>query len=211
MLTVSLAKQWLLSCAELIKKNKDYLTALDAAIGDADHGLNMDRGFTKSIEVLNQKDPKTLEELFSVVGMTLLSTVGGVSGPLYGTLFIQFSKASRDKDNIQNEELYDFILQGIEGVTQRGKALLEDKTMLDVLIPVADGIKSGINSTIPFDTFCNKIESIAEEAARHTKNLVARKGRASYLGERSLGHQDPGATSSFYLIKTLMETLRKND
>ena len=211
MLTVSLAKQWLFSCAELIKKNKDYLTALDAAIGDADHGLNMDRGFTKSIEVLNQKEPKTLEELFSVVGMTLLSTVGGVSGPLYGTLFIQFSKASKDKEIIQNEELYDFILQGIEGVTQRGKALLEDKTMLDVLIPVADGIKSGINSTIPFDTFCNKIESIAEEAARHTKNLVARKGRASYLGERSLGHQDPGATSSFYLIKTLMETLRKND
>jgi dihydroxyacetone kinase-like protein len=211
MLTVSLAKQWLFSCAELIKKNKDYLTALDAAIGDADHGLNMDRGFTKSIEVLNQKEPKTLEELFNIVGMTLLSTVGGVSGPLYGTLFIQFSKASKDKEIIQNEELYDFILQGIEGVTQRGKALLEDKTMLDVLIPVADGIKSGINSTIPFDTFCNKIESIAEEAARHTKNLVARKGRASYLGERSLGHQDPGATSSFYLIKTLMETLRKND
>ena len=211
MLTVSLAKQWLFSCAELIKKNKDYLTALDAAIGDADHGLNMDRGFTKSIEVLNQKEPKTLEELFNIVGMTLLSTVGGVSGPLYGTLFIQFSKASKDKEIIQNEELYDFILQGIEGVIQRGKALLEDKTMLDVLIPVADGIKSGINSTIPFDTFCNKIESIAEEAARHTKNLVARKGRASYLGERSLGHQDPGATSSFYLIKTLMETLRKND
>tara|TARA_A100001015_G_scaffold135261_1_gene150083 strand:- start:1148 stop:1783 length:636 start_codon:yes stop_codon:yes gene_type:complete len=211
MLTVFLAKQWLFNCADLIKKNKDYLTALDAAIGDADHGLNMDRGFTKSIEELNQKEPRTLEELFSLVGKTLLSTVGGVSGPLYGTLFIQFSKVSKNKESIQNEELYDFILQGIKGVAQRGKAQLEDKTMLDVLIPVADGIKSGINSTIPFDIFCNKIESIAEEAVRHTKDLVARKGRASYLGERSLGHQDPGATSSYYLIKTLMETLRKND
>ena len=211
MLTCELATQWIFKSADILSEKKDYLTALDAAIGDADHGLNMHRGFNKVKDKLEENPSETLEGLFKLTGMTLLSSVGGVSGPLYGTLFIKFSQYCENKDELSLEELFTLFERGVEGVSERGKAQLEDKTMLDVLIPVSKVLKSALNENLSFEDFCAKVVDVAEDAMNDTVGLRAKKGRASYLGERSVGHQDPGATSSYYLIKTLMETLVNND
>lgn len=188
-----------------IGQNKEYLTELDTAIGDADHGINMSRGFNALL-------PK-LDGAFSIPGdvlkttaMTLISTVGGASGPLYGTLFLKIAGALK-KDEINLSDFCDALNLGIEGVKARGKSVQGEKTMLDVLIPVLESLKesaaAGLSSKNAFD----KAVTVAEESCEYTKTLIATKGRAAYLGERSIGHIDPGSMSSCLMIKTVADFL----
>ena len=185
-------KDRLIKAADEIIANKDYLTDLDRSIGDADHGVNMAKGFTNVKEVLDS-DFDDYKTLFNKVAMTLLSKVGGASGPLYGSFFMAFAKAMDGKDDLDRDSLNDAFSQGVEGVIKRGKANLLDKTMVDVLKPVADGLNDG-------KSFKEIIE-ISQEKMEATKEYKANKGRASYVGYRSIGHIDPGAASSNIIIK----------
>ena len=195
---------WMDEFANTVAENKDYLTKLDSDIGDADHGINMDRGFNaiaSKLEGLNDKDIGTI---FKTIAMTLMSTVGGASGPLYGSFFLEMSKLSQGKSDLTYEEWVRVFQAGVEGIIKRGKAKVGDKTMLDSLVPASEAFtnaKKGNN----FSNAFQQAMQAAEKGMLSTIPLVARKGRASYLGERSAGHQDPGATSSFMLIKAAVD------
>ncbi len=192
---------WIRRFAAQIVANKKYLTELDSAIGDADHGINMDRGFQAAIpklDALTGEDPGAACKL---VGSTLISTVGGAGGPLYGSLFLQFGIALSGHDTISlNEWLTGFDL-GIAAIQRLGKAEAGDKTMLDALMPARDALKQALaDGKSPREALLGAA-SAAEAGMIGTIPIVARRGRASYLGERSAGHQDPGATSSYMLVK----------
>ena len=198
---------WLQAVAKTISENKDYLTDLDAAIGDADHGINLDRGFKKVADLLPQLETKDIGTIFKTVSMTLISGVGGASGPLYGTFFLRASTAVMGKEELSPNELADLLQAGVAGVVQRGKASLGDKTMLDAISPAANTFAELVakgNTTV--EALEQAVEA-AETGMKQTIPLVAKKGRASYLGERSAGHQDPGATSSFLILQALRESL----
>ena len=199
--------QWLKAVAVVIAANKDYLTELDAAIGDADHGINLHRGFQKVITQLPQVETTDLGTILKTVSMTLISSVGGASGPLYGTFFLRASTAAAGKEELTAAELVNLLQAGVAGVIQRGKAKLGEKTMLDALSPAVEvfAAEVGKGSTI-VDAFGQAVQA-AETGMEQTIPLLAKKGRASYLGERSIGHQDPGATSSYLILKTLLETI----
>ncbi len=195
--------QWLQAVAVVIAENKDYLTELDAAIGDADHGINLNRGFQKVITQLPLVETEDIGSLLKTVGMTLISNVGGASGPLYGTFFLRASTVLVLKEELTPAELSKLFQAGVAGVIQRGKANLGGKTMLDALCPaVASLTKEVEKSSNIADVF-----EQAVQAALEGMRLTALKGRASYLGERSIGHQDPGATSSYFILKTFLETI----
>jgi phosphoenolpyruvate---glycerone phosphotransferase subunit DhaL len=199
--------EWLQAVAKTIAQNKDYLTELDAAIGDADHGINLDRGFQKVVPQLAQIETKDIGIILKTISMTLISTVGGASGPLYGTFFLRASTAVTGKEELTPSDLADLLQAGVAGVVERGKAKLGDKTMLDALSPAATSFAEAIakgNSTV--DALKQAVRS-AETGMKQTIPLVALKGRASYLGERSVGHQDPGATSSYLILRALLETI----
>lgn len=185
-------KTLILKAADEIIANKDYLTDLDRSIGDADHGVNMAKGFGFSKEAL-EADFDDYKTLFNKVATTLLSKVGGASGPLYGSFFMKFAASLKDVDELTREKLNQAFTAGVDGVKQRGKAEVGDKTMVDVLEPVAEALNAGKS----FDD----VVKIAEESMEKTKDIKAKKGRASYVGERSIGHIDPGAASSYILIK----------
>lgn len=185
-------KTLILQAADEIIANKDYLTDLDRSIGDADHGVNMAKGFTFTKEAL-ESDFRDYKTLFNKVATTLLSKVGGASGPLYGSFFMKFAASVKDVDELTRENLNQAFTAGVDGVKQRGKAEVGDKTMVDVLEPVADALNAGKS----FD----EVVQIAEESMEKTKDIKAKKGRASYVGERSIGHIDPGAASSYILVK----------
>ena len=185
-------KTLILQAADEIIANKDYLTDLDRSIGDADHGVNMAKGFTFTKEAL-EADFDDYKTLFNKVATTLLSKVGGASGPLYGSFFMKFAASLKDVDELTRENLNQAFTAGVDGVKQRGKAEVGDKTMVDVLEPVADALNAGKS----FD----EVVQIAEESMEKTKDIKAKKGRASYVGERSIGHIDPGAASSYILVK----------
>lgn len=185
-------KTLVLQAADEIIANKDYLTDLDRSIGDADHGVNMAKGFTFTKEAL-ESDFHDYKTLFNKVATTLLSKVGGASGPLYGSFFMKFAASVKDVDELTRENLNQAFTAGVDGVKQRGKAEVGDKTMVDVLEPVADALNAGKS----FD----EVVQIAEESMEKTKDIKAKKGRASYVGERSIGHIDPGAASSYILVK----------
>lgn len=198
---------WLQAVAQTISENKDYLTELDAAIGDADHGINLDRGFKKVADLLPQLETKDLGTILKTVSMTLISSVGGASGPLYGTFFLRASTKVMGKEELTPTELADLLQAGVAGVVQRGKASLGDKTMLDALSPAANKFNElveGGNTTV--EALKQAVQA-AETGMKETIPLVAKKGRASYLGERSAGHQDPGATSSFLILRALLKSL----
>jgi dihydroxyacetone kinase-like protein len=192
--------------AEVIAENKEYLTQLDSAIGDADHGINMDRGMQAALAKLEQIPGGDIGNLMKTVGMTLVSTVGGAGGPLYGTLFLQFGIATAGKAELEPEDWALALGKGVEGVQMRGKAEPGDKTMVDALIPARDAYRAALEEGASFDEALRRSAAAAEEGMKATIPLVARKGRASYLGERSAGHQDPGATSSYLLVRTAAET-----
>lgn len=192
--------------AEVIAENKEYLTQLDSAIGDADHGINMDRGMQAALAKLEQVPNGDIGNLMKTVGMTLVSTVGGAGGPLYGTLFLQFGIATAGKAELEPADWALALDKGVEGVQMRGKAEPGDKTMVDALIPARDAYRTALEEGAPFEEALRRSAAAAEEGMKATIPLVARKGRASYLGERSAGHQDPGATSSYLLVRTAAET-----
>ncbi len=192
--------------ADVIAENKEYLTQLDSAIGDADHGINMDRGMKAALGKIDGVPNGDIGNLLKTVGMTLVSTVGGAGGPLYGTLFLQFGMATAGKAELEPADWGLALEKGVEGVQMRGKAEPGDKTMVDALIPGRDAFRQALDEGAPFPEALQRSAAAAEEGMKATIPLVARKGRASYLGERSAGHQDPGATSSYLLLKTAAET-----
>jgi dihydroxyacetone kinase-like protein len=189
----------------LIEANKDLLTELDAAIGDADHGANMHRGLTAAVVALDEAGPLGPGALFKKVGMTLVSTVGGASGPLYGTLFLRLGGALDDTDPVSPAAFAAALRAGLDGVVARGKAEAGDKTMYDALAPALDALDAKLASGASLGDAL-RAASVAADAGRDaTVPLQARKGRASYLGERSVGHQDPGATSAALLVAAAAE------
>ena len=192
--------------AAVVAENKSYFTELDSAIGDADHGINMDRGFQAVLGKLDGQGSSDIGAIFKTVGMTLVSTVGGASGPLYGTLFLQLGVATAGKGALDAADWGAALDAGVQGVIARGKAEPQDKTMVDALIPGRDAYQRALADGATFADALRRSASAAEEGMKATIPWVARKGRASYLGERSAGHQDPGATSSFLLLKTVADT-----
>ena len=191
---------WLRGSAAAVATHRDELTRLDAAIGDADHGANMDRGFKAVVAKLSEGG-EDIGALFRTVAMALISTVGGASGPLYGTLFLEMARASEGKTELSPEEWKAALEAGVFGVARRGKARRGEKTMLDALIPAVEELSLALSSGAPFAEALWRSERAAARGVRDTIPLVATKGRASYLGERSAGHQDPGATSSHLLVR----------
>jgi phosphoenolpyruvate---glycerone phosphotransferase subunit DhaL len=192
--------RWVRSFALLVAENKDLLTDLDAAIGDGDHGANMDRGMRAVLVALDDTPPVTASALFNKVGMTLVSTVGGASGPLFGTFFLRVGASFGDTAEISLVQLAAALRAGLEGIVARGKAEAGDKTMYDALAPAVDALDSAVSEGMD-KADAVKLASVAAESGRDaTTPMLARKGRASYLGERSVGHQDPGATTVALLM-----------
>jgi len=200
------ALEWIKSVANVLTENKDYLTELDSAIGDADHGANMFRGFQAVLTKLPGVSDKDIGTIFKTVGMTLVSTVGGASGPLYGTFFMQAGTASAGKQELTAADWGAALEAAVNGVVMRGKAVLGDKTMVDALTPALEAFKDAVAENVTIGMALARSVQAAEEGMKATIPLVARKGRASYLGERSAGHQDPGATSSYLILKCAAET-----
>jgi len=198
---------WLRRFTELVTDQRAYLTELDSAIGDADHGANMSRGMTAVIEKLDGATPGAADELFKTVGMTLVTSVGGASGPLYGTFFLRMGMTAGAVASFDGAALGTALRAGLEGVVARGKAEAGDKTMFDAMEPALRAYDAALKdgSTVP--QAAAAAAKAAEAGRDATAPLVARKGRASYLGERSAGHLDPGATSTALLFQALAETL----
>jgi dihydroxyacetone kinase-like protein len=183
---------WIKTVAGMIAENSSYLTELDSAIGDADHGANMERGFKAVINKLPEISDKDIGTIFKTVGMTLLSTVGGAGGPLYGTWFLQAGLKTAGKMELTLADWAEALEASLSGVVMRGKAELGDKTMVDALTPAVNALKQAIQENQPINTALELSADSAKKGMEATIPLVARKGRASYLGERSAGHQDPG-------------------
>jgi len=191
---------WVRAFAAAVAENKDVLTKLDQAIGDADHGINMDRGMRAVLEKLDGDQPGDVGGVMRNVAMTLISKVGGASGPLYGTFFLQFGTTAGAVPELSPEGWADCFDAAVAGVKSRGKAEPGDKTMLDALLPAGEALRSALGEGASLGAALSQAAVAAEEGVAATIPLVARKGRASYLGERSAGHQDPGATSSALLV-----------
>jgi phosphoenolpyruvate---glycerone phosphotransferase subunit DhaL len=192
---------WVKAVATVIGENSAYLTQLDAAIGDADHGANMERGFKAVMNKLPEISDKDIGTIFKTVGMTLISTVGGAGGPLYGTFFLQAGMKTAGKMELNLVDWTEALEAALSGVIMRGKAELGDKTMVDALTPAVAALKQSIADKQSIHKALELSADAARQGMEGTIPLVARKGRASYLGERSAGHQDPGSTSSFLILK----------
>ncbi|MGW7821151.1 dihydroxyacetone kinase subunit DhaL [Streptomyces puniciscabiei] len=195
MLDADFFRRWMAATAASVEREAERLTALDSAIGDADHGSNLQRGFTAVRAALEKEATDTPGAVLVLAGRQLISTVGGAAGPLYGTLLRRTGKALGDAAEVGEEQLAEALRAGVDGVMALGGAAPGDKTMIDALVPAVDALGDGFAAA----------RAAAEEGAVATIPLQARKGRASYLGERSIGHQDPGATSSALLIAALEE------
>jgi dihydroxyacetone kinase-like protein len=206
-LDVSLARAWLDRFGETVTTSAAELTQLDAAIGDADHGTNMDRGFRAVRERVLTQDGFDLSNLFKQTGMTLISTVGGAGGPLYGTVFLRMGQAAAGKEGLTLEGVADALAAALEGVQARGKAQRGDKTMVDALGPAVDALRSAAAAGSEAKAALRAAADAAQAGAEATIPMQAKRGRASYLGERSIGHQDPGATSTALMVLCLAEAL----
>lgn len=197
--------RWLQHLSQVLHENRDYLTQLDSAIGDADHGINMDRGFKAVSEKLPAMAGMDIGSMLKTVGTTLVSTVGGASGPLYGTAFLRAGMATSGKHELYETDVVGMFEAALEGIKARGKAQPGEKTMLDALIPALAAAQTAQDDGMT--VMLRRAEKAAETGAKATIPMLATKGRASYLGERSVGHQDPGATSFWLLFKTLSATI----
>ncbi len=197
---------WIRATAAAMALHKDHLTQLDAAIGDGDHGANMDRGFQAVLARLPVAAATDIGTIFKSVGMTLVSTVGGAAGPLYGTFFLQLAAATTGKTELGLPDWVAALEAGVAGVVMRGKASPGDKTMVDALAPALDTVKTAAADGASLAAALRRSAEAAKRGMIATIPLVARKGRASYLGERSAGHQDPGATSSHLMLEAAAET-----
>lgn len=194
-------RSWLTLFAEAVAANRDLLTALDSAIGDADHGANLDRGTTAALAALPD-DASTPGALLKTTGMTLVSSVGGASGPLYGTLFLRMAASAGDAETLDGPAFAAAVRAGLEGVVARGRAQAGDKTMYDALSPACDALDETLAAGLDLKEALARAAAAADAGRDATVPMLARKGRASYLGERSVGHQDPGATSTALLVGT---------
>jgi dihydroxyacetone kinase-like protein len=192
---------WIDTLAQVYAENRQYLTQLDSAIGDADHGINMDRGFKAVKDDLAKNNPADITGVLKTTAMALIRTVGGAAGPLYGTFFMRASAVCANKTELAAADVVALFEAGLEGVLQRGKAELNDKTMVDAQKPALEAMKAALGNGADLKGVLQQGVAAAEEGMKNTIPLQAKKGRASYLGERSIGHQDPGATSSYLMIK----------
>jgi len=197
--------RWLERIADVLHENAAYLTQLDSAIGDADHGINMDRGFTAVRTKFPTMATMDIATQLKTVGMTLVSTVGGASGPLYGTAFLRAGVAVAGKQQLGPADMVALLEAFLGGIVARGKAQPGEKTMVDALTPALAAAKEALNEGLPLKELSLRATQAAEEGMKATIPLLATKGRASYLGERSVGHQDPGATSSWLILRSLTE------
>jgi dihydroxyacetone kinase-like protein len=201
---LTLLTGWVREFARVIGENAQLLTDLDAAIGDADHGINMDRGMTAVIKALDSGEggaaPADMSALCKQVGMTLVKSVGGASGPLYGTFFLRMAGALSSDDGVDAADFAKALRAGVEGVVQRGRAEAGDKTMFDALAPALDALDAALASGTGLAGALVDATMAAEKGRDATESMVARKGRASYLGQRSVGHVDPGAASAAMLV-----------
>ncbi|MFH9602486.1 dihydroxyacetone kinase subunit DhaL [Streptomyces rochei] len=195
MLDADFFRRWMTAATALVDREAERLTSLDSPIGDADHGSNLQRGFTAVAATLEKEAPGTPGAVLTLAGRQLISTVGGASGPLYGTLLRRTGKALGDAAEVSAEQLAEALRTGVDAVRALGGAQPGDKTMVDALVPAVDALAESFAAA----------RTAADEGARATTPLQARKGRASYLGERSIGHQDPGATSAALLFAALEE------
>jgi dihydroxyacetone kinase-like protein len=200
MLTLEKAKKWLALFAHEIETNKQYLNELDARIGDNDHGVSMSRGVEEYQSAIIDKNPSNLSELFKVVAMAILTKVGGASGPLYSTVFLQMAKYSDGKETLNQEQMIEMFTSGLAGLQMRGKAQVNEKTMIDVWYPVIEAMKNKSINKENIDKFVLK-----------TKDIKATKGRAANLGDRSIGHIDPGSASSGMFFNTLIQSGALNE
>ena len=207
MVTKSQVLKWLEATAAVIEENRQYLTDLDSPIGDADHGINMDRGFKKVMTKLPGVGDKDIGAILRTAGMALVTSVGGAGGPLYGTFLMDAGKAVKGKDELSDDDLVSLLDAGLKGVIRIGKTNLEDKTMVDALHPALEALKKAVADGKDTVEALHLMMDAAHKGMKDTIPMLARKGRASYVGERSIGHQDPGATSSYLLLKTLTETI----
>jgi len=202
-------RRWLDAATTAVDREAAALTQLDSPIGDADHGTNMRRGFVAARTAVEQEPPDTPGGVLVAVGRQLISTVGGASGPLYGTLLRRAGKALGDEPTVTAAQLADALRAGVEGVGQLGGAAAGDKTMLDALLPAVDALARALDAGGDTADALAAAAAAADEGAKATTPMRARKGRASYLGERSIGHQDPGATSSALLMTAFADTARE--
>jgi dihydroxyacetone kinase-like protein len=202
--TADQVRDWIRRFAAVIAEHRAELVALDTAIGDGDHGTNMDRGMKKALEKLDSQEGADIGALLKAVAMALISSVGGAAGPLYGTLFLQMGTSAAGKEELDLAGWTAALDAGIKGVQSRGKAEPGDKTMIDALLPALEALQSSDGDAA---AALAKAADAAEEGMKSTIPMEARKGRASYLGPRSVGHQDPGATSSYLLMRSAAEAL----
>ena len=193
---------------EKIEKNKAYLSELDATIGDGDHGINMSKGFNAVVEKLKDDKGEDVSLILKKTGMALVSTVGGASGPLYGTAFMKAAMAVNGKNEIDIIDFKNILDEALEGIKMRGKASLGEKTMIDAIAPALEALKSGIKNDLETLEILKNMKDEAFKGVEYTKTIIATKGRASYVGERSLGHQDAGATSSYLIFETIYESFK---
>ncbi|HNP87899.1 MAG TPA: dihydroxyacetone kinase subunit DhaL [Kouleothrix sp.] len=206
-ITVEHVTKFIEGVAARIKEHRDELVQLDSPIGDSDHGVNMDRGFTTVLDKLPTVADKDIGTILKTVGMTLVSTVGGASGPLYGTAFIRAGMALADRYELTPAEVVVALEAALEGIQARGKAQRGEKTMIDAIGPGVDVLKEAQANGEDFVSAMRRSVAAVEEGMKSTIPMLATKGRASYLGQRSIGHQDPGATSSFYIAQVMLETV----
>ena len=202
-LDAALALGWIEEIATAVSSERDHLTALDAAIGDADHGVNLDRGFNAVRSKLAEAAPGTPGAALVLAGRTLISTVGGASGPLYGTMFREMGKSLGDASEVDDAAFVAAVRAGLDGVRRLGAASEGDKTMVDAYAPALAALEEAVRAGQPMGSAAKSAAHAADDGARATVPLEARKGRASYLGARSIGHQDPGATSTALVFAAL--------
>ena len=194
------ALRWIEASAATVAQNRDYLVDLDRAIGDGDHGENMDRGFKAAVEALGQAQPASVAEVLKTVAKTLMSTVGGAAGPLYGTAFLRASKAAGDGE-LDSAGVAAVIAGALNGIQVRGKATTGEKTMVDAWTPALEAARTAAESGSDPAAVLEAAATAAESGATATEPMRATKGRASYLGERSIGHLDPGAVSTSLILR----------
>jgi dihydroxyacetone kinase-like protein len=205
-ITSSEVREWIRAYAAAISENRAELVRLDTAIGDGDHGTNMERGMRKAVEKVDATDGDDIGALLKAVGMALVSSVGGAAGPLYGTLFLQMGTASTGSDELDLAGWTAALETGVQGVQARGKAEPGDKTMIDALLPAVEALRAAGDDGSSLGDALRRSADAAQEGVQATIPMEARKGRASYLGPRSVGHQDPGATSSQLLLAVAADT-----
>jgi len=210
-LTVNEVKEMFLHVADKVIGSKDLLTEVDSAIGDGDHGTGMSVGFKQAIENLNSKELNTINDVFKTIGMSLISSMGGASGVIFGTVFLGGVKNLENTKTLDTNILAKIMTGSLEGVKERGKASLGDKTMIDALEPASDALNESSSEKLSFLEALKKAEKAAEEGVEKSKEYVAKFGRAKTLGERAIGHQDAGATSVWIIFKSMREWVETNN